>query len=53
LFLRLTPIHRLTPIELVDCELFNPSRTMFNRVALLVAYHVCVDSQGYPWVTVP
>src|SRR6266404_619702 len=53
LFLGLTPIHRLTPNELVDCKLFNPCRTMFNGVTLLTADNVRIDSQRYPWVTVP
>jgi hypothetical protein len=44
---------RLTPIELIHCKLFNPRRTIFNRTALLVTDHVCIDSQRNPWVTVP
>jgi hypothetical protein len=52
-FLDLTPIHRLTPIELIHCELFDPCRTVFNCVALLVTNHVRIDSQRYPWITVP
>jgi hypothetical protein len=53
LFLDLTPIRRLTPIELIHRVQFNPGRTVFNRTALLVAYHVRVDSQRNSWVTVP
>src|SRR5258706_15626238 len=45
LFLDLTPIRRLTPIELIDRVQFNPGRTVFNCTALLVANHVHVDSQ--------
>src|SRR5262249_53927372 len=52
-FLNLTPIHRLTPIELIHCKLFDPCRTVFNCVALLVTNHVCIDSQRDPWITVP
>ena len=52
LFLHLTPIHRLTPIELIHCELLNPRRTVFNCTALLVTYHVRIDSQRDSWVTV-
>src|SRR6266478_2385445 len=53
LFLDLTPIRRLTPIELIHSVLFNPSRTVFNCTALLVTYHVRIDAQRDPWVTVP
>jgi hypothetical protein len=53
LFLDLTPNHRLTPIELIHCKLFNPRRTVFNCITLLIADHVRIDSQRYPWVTVP
>ena len=53
LFLSLTPNHRLTPIELIHSELFNPGRTIFNCIALLIANDVRIDSQCYPWVTVP
>jgi hypothetical protein len=53
LFLDLTPIRRLTPIGLIHRVLFNPGRTVFNCTALLVTYHVRIDSQRYPWITVP
>jgi hypothetical protein len=53
LFLLLTPIRRLTPIELIHGKLSNPSRTVFNRITLLVTYHVRVDSERDPRVTVP
>jgi len=53
LFLDLTPNHRLTPNELIHRVLFNPGRTVFNGAALLVAYHVRVDSQRNSWVTMP
>jgi hypothetical protein len=43
----------LTPIELVHCRLFNPCRTVFNRLTLLIAYCVGVDSERDPWVAVP
>ena len=43
---------RLTPIELIHCKLFNPRRTVFNCTALLVTYHVRIDSQRNTWVTV-
>jgi hypothetical protein len=53
LFLDLTPNYRLTPNELIHRVLFNPGRTVFNRAALLVAYHVRVHSQRNSWVTMP
>jgi hypothetical protein len=53
LFLDLTPIRRLTPIELIHRVQFNPRRTVFNCTALLVANHVPVDSQRDSWVAVP
>ena len=43
----------LTPIELIHSKLFNPCRTVFNCIALLVPDHVRIDSQRNPWVTVP
>ena len=33
--------------------MFNPGRTVFNYAALLVTYHVRIDSQRDAWVTVP
>ncbi len=53
LFLDLTPIRRLTPIELIHRVQFNPGRTVFNCTALLVANHVPVDSHRDSWVPVP
>ena len=52
LFFDLTPIGRLTPNELIFCVLFNPRRTVFNCTALLIAYHVRIDSQRDSWITV-
>ena len=48
--LGLTPIYRLTPIELIHCKLLNPRRTVFNCTALLVTYHVRIDSQRDSWI---
>jgi hypothetical protein len=53
LFLRLTPFHRLTPIELIHRVLFNSCRTVFYRVTLLVADHMRVHAKRNPCVTVP
>ena len=52
LFLSLTPNHRLTPIELIHSELFNPGRTIFNCIALLIANHVRIKagSVGRPLI---
>lgn len=43
LFFFVTPVHGLTPIELIYRELFNSCRTVFNRVMLLVPNNVRVD----------
>ena len=53
LFLRLTPFHRLTPIELMHRVFLNSCRTGFNCVTLLVADHMRVHAKRNPCVTMP